>query len=192
MRVKSYSLLNKVRVHSPYGEREAKQRNAGTNLQYQTLATIVITKPESIAWALCWGAATWYFHSLYGSLRKVLLEELDRRLSGQYLLLSQRAWVQISALTCSRAFITLVGGDLTLFRHSPDVYTYKQASTHTHKTGWFFFFFIVVFCFFRQGFSVQPLLSWNLICRPGSPQTSSEIHGLVLPSAGIKVCVTAI
>jgi hypothetical protein len=41
------------------------------------------------------------------------------------------------------------------------------------------------FCFSRQGFSVQPWLSWNSLCRPGWPQTQKSAF-LCLPSAGIK------
>jgi hypothetical protein len=42
--------------------------------------------------------------------------------------------------------------------------------------------------FFKQGFSVQPWLSWDTLCRPGWPQTQKSAC-LCLPSAGIKgVC----
>ena len=34
-----------------------------------------------------------------------------------------------------------------------------------------FCLFCFCFCFLRQGFSVQPWLYWNLLCRPGWPQT---------------------
>jgi hypothetical protein len=37
----------------------------------------------------------------------------------------------------------------------------------------------------RQGFSVQPWLSWNSLCRPGWPGTRKSTC-LCLPSAGIK------
>ena len=47
------------------------------------------------------------------------------------------------------------------------------------------FLFGFVFCFSGQGFSVQPWLPWNSLCRPGWPQTQkSTCH--CLPSAGIK------
>jgi hypothetical protein len=50
--------------------------------------------------------------------------------------------------------------------------------------------FVLVFGFSRQGFSVQPWLSWNLLCKPGWPWTQkSACLCLCLPSAGIKgVC----
>ena len=32
-------------------------------------------------------------------------------------------------------------------------------------------FIVIVFCFLRQGFSVQPWLSWNSLWRPGWPET---------------------
>jgi hypothetical protein len=37
----------------------------------------------------------------------------------------------------------------------------------------------------RQGFSVEPWLSWNSLCKPGWPQTQKSTC-LCLPSAGIK------
>jgi fatty acid desaturase len=43
----------------------------------------------------------------------------------------------------------------------------------------------VLFCFSRQGFSVQPWLSWNSLCRPGWPQTQKSAC-FCLPIAGIK------
>ena len=52
----------------------------------------------------------------------------------------------------------------------------------------FFFFFPFLFCFssfWRQGFSMQPWLSWNSLCRPGWPRTQKSVC-LCLPSAGIK------
>ena len=51
------------------------------------------------------------------------------------------------------------------------------------------FFLLLLFLVFpRQGFSVQPWLSWNSLCRPGWPQTQKSAC-LCLPSAGIKgVC----
>ena len=45
--------------------------------------------------------------------------------------------------------------------------------------------FVVVVCFLRQGFSVQPWLFWNSLCRPGWPITQ-KFACLCLPSAGIK------
>lgn len=36
------------------------------------------------------------------------------------------------------------------------------------------FFFVFVFCL-RQGFFVQPWLSWNLICKPGWPPTDRDL-----------------
>jgi hypothetical protein len=48
--------------------------------------------------------------------------------------------------------------------------------------------FIYLFGFSRQGFSVQPWLSWNSLCRSGWPRTQKSAC-LCLPSAGIKgVC----
>jgi hypothetical protein len=41
------------------------------------------------------------------------------------------------------------------------------------------------FFFLRQGFSVQPWLSWNSLCRPGWPRTQKSTS-LCLSSAGIK------
>jgi hypothetical protein len=41
------------------------------------------------------------------------------------------------------------------------------------------------FGFSRQGFSLQPWLSWNSLCRPGWPGTQKSAC-LCLPSAGIK------
>jgi hypothetical protein len=57
----------------------------------------------------------------------------------------------------------------------------------------FWGFFVWFFCFggggvglfSRQGFSVQPWLSWNSLCRPGWPRTQKSAC-LCLPSAGIK------
>ena len=44
------------------------------------------------------------------------------------------------------------------------------------------FLFCFVFVFSRQGFSVQPLLSWNSLCRLVLPQTQKCAH-LCLPSS---------
>jgi hypothetical protein len=51
----------------------------------------------------------------------------------------------------------------------------------------FIYLFVCLFvCLFsRQGFSVQPWLSWNSLGRPGWPQTQKSAC-LCLPSAGIK------
>ena len=52
-----------------------------------------------------------------------------------------------------------------------------------------FFFLIYVFIsyFFGQGFSANPWLSWNLLCRLGWSQTQrSPCLFFCLPSAGIK------
>jgi hypothetical protein len=49
----------------------------------------------------------------------------------------------------------------------------------------FCLFVWVFFGFSRQGFSVQPWLSWNSLCRPGWPRTQKSTC-LCLPSAGIK------
>ena len=50
--------------------------------------------------------------------------------------------------------------------------------------------------FSRQGFSVSPWLSWNLLCRPGWPWTQrSAFLWLCLPSAGITglvACTTTL
>jgi hypothetical protein len=51
------------------------------------------------------------------------------------------------------------------------------------KTVLFLFCFVLFFS--RQGFSVQPWLSWNSLCRPGWPRTQKSTC-LCLPSAGIK------
>jgi hypothetical protein len=49
-------------------------------------------------------------------------------------------------------------------------------------------FVCLLTCFSRQGFSVQPWLSWNSLCRPGWPPTQKSTC-LCLPNAGIKgVC----
>jgi hypothetical protein len=45
--------------------------------------------------------------------------------------------------------------------------------------------FLFFFFFLRQGFSVNPWLFWNSLCRPGWPQTQKSAC-LCLPSAGIK------
>jgi hypothetical protein len=57
----------------------------------------------------------------------------------------------------------------------------------------FFLYFVCLFvcflccCFPRQGFSVEPWLSWYSLCRPGWPRTQkSTCFCLCLPSAGIK------
>ena len=48
-----------------------------------------------------------------------------------------------------------------------------------------FFVLLLLLLFSRQGFSVQPWLSWNSLCRPGWPQTQKSAC-LCLPCAGIK------
>jgi hypothetical protein len=55
-----------------------------------------------------------------------------------------------------------------------------------------FIFYLLIYLFFlgfsRQGFSVQPWLSRNSLCRPGWPRTQKSAC-LCLPRAGIKgVC----
>jgi hypothetical protein len=51
-------------------------------------------------------------------------------------------------------------------------------------------FFFLFFFFFETGFLCIPWLSWNLLCRPGWPQTQKSTC-LCLLSAGIKVaCAT--
>jgi hypothetical protein len=45
--------------------------------------------------------------------------------------------------------------------------------------------FFSFFWFFETGFSVQPWLSWNSLCRPGWCRTQKSAC-LCLPSAGIK------
>ena len=51
-----------------------------------------------------------------------------------------------------------------------------------------FCFCCCCYLFLRQGFSVQPWLSWNSLCRPGWPQTQRSTC-LCLSRAGIKdVC----
>ena len=47
------------------------------------------------------------------------------------------------------------------------------------------FYFILFYFILRQCFSVQPWLSWNLLCRPGWPRTQ-KFACLCLPSAEIK------
>jgi hypothetical protein len=51
--------------------------------------------------------------------------------------------------------------------------------------GHHLFLFFVLFFFLRQGFSVQPWLSWNSLCRPGWPRTQKSACSC-LPSAGVK------
>jgi hypothetical protein len=46
-------------------------------------------------------------------------------------------------------------------------------------------FCFLFFVFSRQGFSVQPWLSWNSLCRAGWPQTQKSAC-LCLSSGGIK------
>ena len=46
-------------------------------------------------------------------------------------------------------------------------------------------FCFVLFCFSRQGFSVQLWLPWNSLCRPGWPRTQKSTY-LCLLSAEIK------
>ena len=50
---------------------------------------------------------------------------------------------------------------------------------------WLVFFCFVLFCFSRWGFSVQPWLFCNSLCRPDLPRTQ-KFTCLCLPSAGIK------
>ena len=55
------------------------------------------------------------------------------------------------------------------------------------KKNWYdqFSGFCVLLCFLRQGFSVQPWMSWNQLCRPQTQRSAC----LWLPSAGgLKVC----
>jgi hypothetical protein len=47
------------------------------------------------------------------------------------------------------------------------------------------FLFYFIFGFSRQGFSVEPWLSWNSLCRPGWPPTQKSAS-LYLPNVGIK------
>jgi len=47
------------------------------------------------------------------------------------------------------------------------------------------FCFVFVFVFLRQGFSAEPWLSWNSLCRPGWPRTQKSAY-LCLPSTEIK------
>jgi hypothetical protein len=57
---------------------------------------------------------------------------------------------------------------------------------HLISKNFYLFFFLVVADFSpRQGFSVQPWLSWNSLCRPSWPGTQKSTH-LCLLSAGIK------
>ena len=46
-------------------------------------------------------------------------------------------------------------------------------------------FFVVLFCFLRLSFFVQPWFSWNSLCRPGWPWTQ-RFACLCLSNAGIK------
>jgi hypothetical protein len=62
----------------------------------------------------------------------------------------------------------------------------NEARAGLKLTIWGFFFF---FGFSRQGFSVQPWLSWNSLCRPAGlelrnpPASASRVLGL-------KMCAT--
>jgi hypothetical protein len=61
---------------------------------------------------------------------------------------------------------------------------------HVSDIGYYIslYIYLFIFGFSRQGFSVEPWLSWNSLCRPGWPQTQKSAC-LCLPSAGIKgVC----
>jgi hypothetical protein len=49
----------------------------------------------------------------------------------------------------------------------------------------YLFYLFIYLVFLRQGFSVQPWLSCNSLCRPGWPRTQKSTC-LCLPSAGIK------
>ena len=60
------------------------------------------------------------------------------------------------------------------------LFWFMMASVIIHQNQSRLFFF-----FPRQGFSVQPWLSWNLLCRPGCPRIQKS-DCLCLPSAGIK------
>jgi hypothetical protein len=51
------------------------------------------------------------------------------------------------------------------------------------------FCFVFVFVFSRQGFSVEPWLSWNSLCRPGWPWTQKSAC-LCLWVLGLKACTT--
>ena len=63
--------------------------------------------------------------------------------------------------------------------------TQQGSHTRHHLQHPSFSLHFVFFCFLRQGFSVQPWLSWNSLCRPGWPRSQKSIC-LCLPSARIK------
>ena len=69
----------------------------------------------------------------------------------------------------------------------PSLQTMEGMETRRWVFFFFYFFFFLLFFFFsRQGFSVQPWLSWNnSLCRPGWPRTQKSTC-LCLPSTGIK------
>ena len=51
---------------------------------------------------------------------------------------------------------------------------------------WFVVFDVLfLFCFLRQGFSMESYLSWNSLCRPAWPR-NQRIACLCLSNAGIK------
>lgn len=58
----------------------------------------------------------------------------------------------------------------------------SQMSNSSHQI----IYSLIWFAFSRQGFTVWPLLSWNLSCKPGCPQTQRSIS-LCLLSVEIKV-----
>jgi hypothetical protein len=68
---------------------------------------------------------------------------------------------------------------------SPSCILGVKACATTSNFLLFFFFFFFSFGFSRQGFFVEPWLSWNSLCRPGWPRTQKSAC-LCLPSAGIK------
>jgi hypothetical protein len=92
-----------------------------------------------------------------------------------------------------------VGGGLYIFIH---IYTHTHTHTHIHThihiytyiciyiiiyiiAQYFLNLYLFIYLFFlRQGFSVYPCLSWNLLCRPGWPQfrnlpaSASQMLGL--------------
>jgi hypothetical protein len=77
-------------------------------------------------------------------------------------------------------------GDVYLQCQREEVGSQKiEAISKTPKTQMEIFVCLVGFGFSRQGFSVEPWLSWNSLCRPGWPPTQKSTC-LCLPSAGIK------
>jgi vacuolar-type H+-ATPase subunit I/STV1 len=52
----------------------------------------------------------------------------------------------------------------------------------------YLFIYLFIYGFSRQGFSVQPWLSWNSLCRPDWPRTQKSASQVL----GLKVCATTV